>query len=89
MTQYVKSTNFTSKDTLLTGNPSKLVRGTELDIELNAIQVAVNSKADAANPTFTGTLNASALAVSGNQTVGGTLTVAGLLTANSIDGGTF
>ena len=89
MTQYVKSTNFTTKDTLLTGNPSKLVRGTELDIELNAIQIAVNSKADAANPTFTGTMTAPALAVTGNQTVGGTLTVTGVLTAGSIDGGSF
>jgi hypothetical protein len=89
MTQYIKSTNFTTKDALLTGNPSKLVRGTELDIELNAIQTAINSKADAANPTFTGTTTLAALAVTGNETVGGTLVVTGALSAASIDGGTF
>lgn len=37
---YTKSTDFAVKDALLTGNPSKLIRGTELDSEFNAIQTA-------------------------------------------------
>jgi hypothetical protein len=52
---YVKSTNFAGKDTLPTGDPLKVVKGTEIDVEFNAIATAVTSKADLASPTFTGT----------------------------------
>jgi hypothetical protein len=55
MANYVKSTNFTSKDSLPTGDPLKVVKGTEIDVEFNNIATAVASKADSANPTFTGT----------------------------------
>lgn len=55
MTDYVKSTNFASKDSLSSGNPSKIVKGTEIDTEFNNIAVAVATKADTASPTFTGT----------------------------------
>jgi microcystin-dependent protein len=55
MTQYVKSTSFTSKDTLPSGNPLKILKGTEIDVEFDGIAVAVNSKADKFSPTFTGT----------------------------------
>lgn len=54
MTDYVKSTNFASKDSLATGNPLKIVKGTEFDTEFNNIATAVATKADIANPTFTG-----------------------------------
>ena len=56
MTDYVKSTNFTSKDSLSSGNPSKIVKGTEIDTEFNNIQTAIATKADTASPTFTGTV---------------------------------
>ena len=46
MTDYVKSTNFASKDSLLSGNPLKLVKGTELDTEFNNIATSVGTKAD-------------------------------------------
>jgi len=55
MTDYVKSTNFTSKDSLSSGNPSKIVKGTEIDTEFNNIATAVATKADIANPALTGT----------------------------------
>jgi hypothetical protein len=55
MANYVKSTNFAGKDTLPTGDPLKVVKGTEIDVEFNAIATAVTSKADLASPTFTGT----------------------------------
>jgi hypothetical protein len=54
MSSYLKSTDFASKDTLLSGDPQKIVKGTEIDDELNAIQTAVNSKADANNTVLTG-----------------------------------
>jgi hypothetical protein len=37
---YIKTTDFASKDALLSGNPAKLVKGVEIDDEFNAIQVA-------------------------------------------------
>ena len=55
MAQYVKATNFASKDSLLSGDPNKIVKGTEIDDEFSAIQTAVNSKADTLSPTLTGT----------------------------------
>lgn len=55
MSDYTPATDFAAKDALSTGNPSKLVKGTEISAEFTAIQVAVASKADAASPTFSGT----------------------------------
>jgi hypothetical protein len=89
MSNYTKATDFAAKDALSTGNPLKLVRGTEINTEFAAIQTAVNTKSDLASPTFTGTVTAVTLAVTGNETVGGTLTVTGALEAASVDGGTF
>jgi len=55
LTEYVKSTNFASKDALSIGNPLKIVKGTEIDTEFNNIAVAVTTKADLLSPVFTGT----------------------------------
>lgn len=55
MSNYTKSTDFASKDALLSGDPNKIVRGSEIDDEFNALQVAVNSKANTNSPTLTGT----------------------------------
>lgn len=54
MSDYTKATNFASKDSLSSGNPLKIVKGTEIDTEFNSIATAVASKADLASPTFTG-----------------------------------
>ena len=55
MSNYTKATNFASKDALSTGNPSKVIKGTEIDAEFTAIASAVASKADSNSPTLTGT----------------------------------
>lgn len=55
MSEYVKSTNFTSKDSLSVGNPLKIVKGAEFDTEFNNIATAVATKADLASPALTGT----------------------------------
>lgn len=55
MSDYTKSTNFASKDSLSSGNPLKIVKGTELDTEFNNISTAVATKADLASPALTGT----------------------------------
>jgi hypothetical protein len=46
MADYAKSTNFASKDTLSSGNPLKIVKGTEIDTEFNNIATAISSKQD-------------------------------------------
>ena len=54
MTTYTKATNFASKDSLVSGNPLKTLKGTELDDEFNLLAVASATKANIASPTFTG-----------------------------------
>ena len=55
MSNYTKTTDFATKDTLLPGDSNKIVRGSEIDTEFSNIQTAVNSKANTASPTLTGT----------------------------------
>jgi hypothetical protein len=55
MSNYVKATNFTAKDSLPSGNAGKIVKGTEIDVELTAVASAIASKADSNSPSFTGT----------------------------------
>jgi hypothetical protein len=78
MTDYVKSTNFASKDSLSSGNPLKIVKGTEIDTEFNNIATAVGTKADLNAPTFTGNVTGTFVGnVTGNATnVTGTVAVA-------------
>ena len=68
MSNYVKATNFATKDTLPTGDANKIVKGTEIDNEFNAIAGAVSSKADLASPTFTGTPAAPTATAGSNTT---------------------
>lgn len=67
MTDYTKSTNFTSKDSLSTGNPLKIIKGAEFDTEFNSIATAIATKADLNSPTFIGTA-AAPTAASGTNT---------------------
>jgi hypothetical protein len=55
MSNYTKATNFATKDALTSGNPLKIVKGTEINTEFDNIQTAIATKADLASPTFTGT----------------------------------
>lgn len=55
MTDYTKSTNFATKDNLSSGNPLKIVKGTEIDTEFNNISTAIATKADLVSPIFSGT----------------------------------
>lgn len=68
MTNYTKSTNFASKDSLATGNALKIVKGTEIDAEFNNLSTAIATKADSLSPTFTGTPAAPTAAVGTNTT---------------------
>ena len=55
MSNYTQSTNFATKDALSSGDPLKIVKGTEINTEFVNISVAIATKADLASPTFTGT----------------------------------
>ena len=68
MSNYTKSTNFATKDALVSGNALKIVKGTEIDTEFNNIATAVATKADLASPTFTGTPLAPTASTSTNTT---------------------
>ena len=46
MSDYSKTTNFASKDNLTSGNPLKIVKGTEIDTEFNNIATAIATKQD-------------------------------------------
>ena len=46
MSNYNRSTNFTAKDALSSGNPSKIILGSEHDAEYDAIATAISSKVD-------------------------------------------
>jgi hypothetical protein len=66
MVDYVKATNFFVKDSLLVGNPDKIVKGSEIDTEFNNIATAVSSKANYASPNLTGLPTAPTAAIGTN-----------------------
>lgn len=77
MSNYTKTTNFAVKDTLASGNPAKIIKGSEINSELDNIQTAVATKANIASPVFTGTVEMPTLEVTGTATIG------------TVDGGTY
>jgi hypothetical protein len=76
MSNYTKSTNFAAKDALNSGNPSKIIKGTEINTEYDNIASAIASKAETNNSTLTGNATAVNLSVSGTFTA-------------TVDGGTY
>ena len=55
MSNYTQSTNFATKDSLSSGDPLKIVKGTEINTEFVNISTAIATKADLSSPTLTGT----------------------------------
>lgn len=66
MSNYTKTTDFAAKDFLASGNPSKIVKGAEINTEYDNIQTAVNSKLD-------GTIAALNTLLTGNTITDGTI----------------
>ena len=77
MSNYSKTTNFAAKDTLNTGDPNKVVKGTEINTEFDNIATAVATKANSASPAVTGTATITNVVLSGTMSGG------------SIEGGTY
>jgi hypothetical protein len=68
MSNYVKATNFTAKDSLPSGNSGKIIKGAEIDTELTAVASAISSKADLNSPALTGTPTAPTASAGTNTT---------------------
>lgn len=68
MSNYVKSTDFAAKDALTTGNPLKLIKGTEINDEFNNLQTSIATKADLSSPALSGNPTAPTQAVGNNST---------------------
>ena len=77
MSNYTKTTNFATKDSLSSGDPNKIVKGAEIDTEFNNLATASATKANAADAALTGTTTAV------------TVNVSGTLTADTITGGSY
>ena len=72
MSDYTQVTAFTPKDSLVSGNPAKVIKGSEFDAEFAAISTSLQTKADKTGASFTGNVS-----TTGNLSASGTLTVAG------------
>ena len=68
MSNYTKATNFAIKDGLVTTDPAKIIKGTEIDNEYNAISSAISSKADVNSPSLTGSPTAPTATYGANTT---------------------
>ena len=77
MSNYTPATNFAAKDSLLSGDPAKTIRGVEFSTEFNDIATAVSTKADSFSPIFSGTVTVEEINVINNAAIGGTLGVTG------------
>lgn len=84
MTNYTKTTNFTTKDTLPVGDAQKKVKGSEFDTEFNAIATSIQTKADLASPALTGTPTAPTASAGTNTTQ---IATTAFVTANSVPSG--
>ena len=86
MSNYTQTTNFATKDALASGNPLKIVKGTEINTEFANIATAVATKADSASPTFTGTTTIANAVIATTTISAGTIT--GITDITIADGGT-
>ena len=81
MSNYTKSTNFATKDSLPSGDALKIVKGTEIDTEFNNIATAIATKLDSTSTTISG-------ATIDNSTIGATTPASGAFTTLSASGAT-
>ena len=85
MADYTKTTNFASKDSLPSGDSGKIIKGTEFNVEFDAIATAIATKANLIGPTtFTGTTTLATVDINGGAidgtTIGASSAAAGTFT---------
>jgi hypothetical protein len=68
MSNYTKTVDFSAKDSLVSGDSNKRIRGTEINTELANIQTAVNSKLDSSAFSASGLTGVVAIANGGTGT---------------------
>ena len=98
MSNYTQSTNFATKDSLPSGDPLKIVKGTEINTEFVNISTAIATKLDSSSGTISGaTINSSTigattpstgafttLSASGTTAISGTTTLSGATTLSGV-----
>jgi hypothetical protein len=57
MSDYTRVSNFTAKGALTTGDPNKLIKGADVDAELDAAATAIATKFDKAGGTISGNVS--------------------------------
>lgn len=70
MSNYIKTTNFTAKDNLPSGNAAKKIVGSEFDTEFNNISTAIATKADTTTVNIVTTTANAALPKTGGAMTG-------------------
>lgn len=84
MSNYTQTTNFATKDALASGNPLKIVKGTEINVEFANIATAVATKVDSSSGTISGaTITTSTI---DSSTIGATTPSTGAFTTLSASG---
>ncbi len=84
MSNYTQTTNFATKDALASGNPLKVVKGTEINVEFANIATAVATKLDSSGGTASGaTITTSTI---DSSTIGATTPSTGAFTTLSATG---
>ena len=68
MSNYIKSVDFAAKDDLVSGDPGKIIKGTEITTEYNNIATAVTTKAENNSPALTGNPTATTQTPGNNTT---------------------
>jgi hypothetical protein len=66
MANYTPITNFAVKDTLPNGDPLKRAKGADIQVELNAIAAAIQTKGESNDAAFTGTISFENIAATGD-----------------------
>ena len=82
MSDYTKTVDFAVKDGLTTGDPLKIVRGTEINTEFLNLQTAVATKIEGHSGHHTGNTVIDNLEITGTIVTGGGI-------GEIIDGGSF
>ena len=86
MSNYTKTTNFATKDSLPSGDANKIVKGAEINTEFDNIATAIATKSNTASPTFTGTVTIPTADINGGTIDGTTIggSTAGAVTATTL-----